>query len=365
MRPCPCTGTAGPPEVSTARPTALAHAGSHTGPEQAVTDSQMVWQALAHLTPKQRAVVVLRYYEDLSEAEIAAVLQIAPGTVKSHAHTALLALSTHLPDGPHGSAHGRTDMNLEADLRAALADSAGGASRPAPNIDSLLARGERHRRRRAAGRLGGVAAVLSVALAATGLDRSGPRWPSNAHLPPARDRPEACHRSQPDVRPTLPDSTSEETNTLQPRADIASFTTVRPAPCTSTCPAPKSSGGAVRAGQRSSVSWARTRSCQPPKGWFWGRTRAVVGHPSHDLVAWVERVGPRAGQVVVVEASTGKRLATTELEHPLPSSVIITLGGRARRALRRTRRGGRTIRHCRRLVRAARRPVLDLAVGGR
>ena len=92
-------------EVSTARPAAVAHAGSHGGPEQAVTDTHMVWQALARLTPKQRAVLVLRYYEDLSEAQIAAVLQIAPGTVKSHAHAALLALSTHLPDGPHGSAH--------------------------------------------------------------------------------------------------------------------------------------------------------------------------------------------------------------------------------------------------------------------
>ena len=92
-------------EVSTARPAVVAHAGSHAGPEQAVTDTHMVWQALSRLTPKQRAVLVLRYYEDLSEAEIAAVLQIAPGTVKSHAHAALLALSTHLPDGPDGSAH--------------------------------------------------------------------------------------------------------------------------------------------------------------------------------------------------------------------------------------------------------------------
>ena len=92
-------------EVSTARPAALAHAGSHAGPEQAVTDTQMVWHALTQLTPKQRAVVVLRYYEDLSEREIAAVLQIAPGTVKSHAHAALLALSAQLPDGPHGSAY--------------------------------------------------------------------------------------------------------------------------------------------------------------------------------------------------------------------------------------------------------------------
>ena len=214
-------------------------------------------------------------------------------------------------------------MNLEADLRAALADSAEGPSRPAPNIDSLLARGERHRRRRAAGRLGGVAAVLSVALAATALtdlDLGGERRPPATGAGPTGSLPSV----QPDVRPTLPDSTSEETNTLQPRADIGSFTTVR----TGTVYVDVPSAEVVwrsRQGRTKVIGQLGEDAVVPaPKGWFWGRTRAVVGHPSHDLVAWVERVGPRAGQVVVVEASTGKRLATTELEHPLPSFVIIT-----------------------------------------
>ena len=40
------------------------------------------------LPPRQRAVMVLKYYEDLSEADIAATLDMAPGTVKSHAHAA-------------------------------------------------------------------------------------------------------------------------------------------------------------------------------------------------------------------------------------------------------------------------------------
>jgi RNA polymerase sigma factor (sigma-70 family) len=47
------------------------------------------WQALVALPPRQRAVLVLRYYEDLSEQEIANVLGCRPGTVKSLASRAL------------------------------------------------------------------------------------------------------------------------------------------------------------------------------------------------------------------------------------------------------------------------------------
>lgn len=44
-----------------------------------------VWLAVRALPPRQRAVVVLRYYEDLSEQQIADVLRCRPGTVKSQA----------------------------------------------------------------------------------------------------------------------------------------------------------------------------------------------------------------------------------------------------------------------------------------
>jgi RNA polymerase sigma-70 factor (sigma-E family) len=57
--------------------------------------------ALQRLGPRQRAVIVLRYWMDLSEAEAAAVLNCSVGTVKSQASRALAALrqSAELVDG--------------------------------------------------------------------------------------------------------------------------------------------------------------------------------------------------------------------------------------------------------------------------
>ena len=78
-----------------------------TGTHDAYDDGTggALWSFVQTLPPKQRAVVVLRYYEQLSEAEIADVLGISPGTVKSQASRALAALRARAPQSlnPHES----------------------------------------------------------------------------------------------------------------------------------------------------------------------------------------------------------------------------------------------------------------------
>jgi RNA polymerase sigma-70 factor (sigma-E family) len=54
--------------------------------------------ALQQLAPRQRAVIVLRYYEDLTEVETARALGVAVGTVKSQHRDALARLRALVPD---------------------------------------------------------------------------------------------------------------------------------------------------------------------------------------------------------------------------------------------------------------------------
>ncbi|HMG42223.1 MAG TPA: SigE family RNA polymerase sigma factor [Acidimicrobiales bacterium] len=61
-------------------------------------DALAVRQALATLSPRQRAAVVLRYFEDLPEAEIARALGCRPGTVKSLLSRSLAKLKGALDD---------------------------------------------------------------------------------------------------------------------------------------------------------------------------------------------------------------------------------------------------------------------------
>ncbi|MEV4541331.1 SigE family RNA polymerase sigma factor [Micromonospora echinaurantiaca] len=62
------------------------------------TDLRLAFRAaLRQLPPAQRAVVVLRYYEDLPEAEVAELLGCSVGTVRSRTHRAITRLRQLLP----------------------------------------------------------------------------------------------------------------------------------------------------------------------------------------------------------------------------------------------------------------------------
>ncbi|MCX2947072.1 SigE family RNA polymerase sigma factor [Lentzea sp. NEAU-D7] len=61
-------------------------------PQDAVGEREWLWQALGRLPRRQRAVLVLRFYEDLSEAQVAGLLGCSVGTVKSQASKALAKL---------------------------------------------------------------------------------------------------------------------------------------------------------------------------------------------------------------------------------------------------------------------------------
>jgi RNA polymerase sigma-70 factor (sigma-E family) len=71
----------------------LPEGGGSGDPGAVVPVGESVRAALARLRPEHRQVLVLRYFADLSESQIAAVLGIAPGTVKSRSSRAIALLS--------------------------------------------------------------------------------------------------------------------------------------------------------------------------------------------------------------------------------------------------------------------------------
>jgi RNA polymerase sigma-70 factor (sigma-E family) len=66
--------------------------------ESQAEERDAVWSALLRLPSRQRACVVLRYYEDLPEREVAEVLRCSVGTVKSQTSRALSKLRRELAD---------------------------------------------------------------------------------------------------------------------------------------------------------------------------------------------------------------------------------------------------------------------------
>jgi RNA polymerase sigma factor (sigma-70 family) len=74
----------------------LADPSTDSDREQAVADRHAVREALGCLSPRQRACVVLRFYEDLTVPEIAGQLACSVGTVKRHLHEAMVRLASAL-----------------------------------------------------------------------------------------------------------------------------------------------------------------------------------------------------------------------------------------------------------------------------
>ena len=75
------------------RPTeTLPETGDESG-EIGALDRSLLWPLVCALPERQRAVIVLRYYEDLTEVQIAQVMGCAPGTVKSQSSAAMRALA--------------------------------------------------------------------------------------------------------------------------------------------------------------------------------------------------------------------------------------------------------------------------------
>jgi RNA polymerase sigma-70 factor (sigma-E family) len=88
---------------STERPQETDHtAASGEDVATEVATRQALMDALAQLPPRQRACVVLRYFEDLSVEQTAALLGCTEGTVKSQTSRALFSLRSMFEDSPFG-----------------------------------------------------------------------------------------------------------------------------------------------------------------------------------------------------------------------------------------------------------------------
>jgi RNA polymerase sigma-70 factor (sigma-E family) len=80
-----------------------------------VEDQVMLRAALLRLGARQRTVLVLRYYEDLTEAQVAQVMGVSVGTVKSQTSKALARLRRASPD-LHPAPAPRRDARLSEEL---------------------------------------------------------------------------------------------------------------------------------------------------------------------------------------------------------------------------------------------------------
>ena len=138
-----------------------------TPAQMPVLDRSLLWPLVCALPDRQRAVIVLRYYEDLSEAQIAEVLGCAPGTVKSQSSAAITALRRAVAATGDRRGGGRL-MTLGDELRAALGQEAEMQNVVRPDVAQLIVGGRARKRRRNA-HAGRHSAALVVVLLGGGV----------------------------------------------------------------------------------------------------------------------------------------------------------------------------------------------------
>ncbi len=79
------------------RRTKLDRERSPVGPDSEEMEPDELWDALARLDDKRRTAIVLRFYEDLPDREIAEILRCRPATVRSLIHRGLADLREEVP----------------------------------------------------------------------------------------------------------------------------------------------------------------------------------------------------------------------------------------------------------------------------
>jgi len=84
--------------LESVRASSRMHIASAEDEAVSMVGSTELFGRLQSLPDRQREVLVLRYFLDLSEAQIAETLGIAPGSVKAHAHRGLAALRTRMEE---------------------------------------------------------------------------------------------------------------------------------------------------------------------------------------------------------------------------------------------------------------------------
>ncbi len=162
-----------------------------------------LWDLVQTLPKKARAVLVLRYYEELSEAETAEVLGVSVGTVKSQTSRALAALRERTPahlnpaDRPQtgGGAMSDLDDDLGARLTREMHRRTDGLHDAPLAFDDVRGRATSIRRRRQLATGLGVAAAVAVIVPTAMFATKGTDGDGN--LPPATSSPTVIDTNTP------------------------------------------------------------------------------------------------------------------------------------------------------------------------